>query len=654
MLIELAPQLHALFFGGTAIYSDVFNGLSNFINGSGEAQQPDPNVNFALSSQVQSVQPFATDTLLGPAGGDLTLGAVATAIGGPAGVAVAACGVNIAGWNPCPEGVFGYGPLPLSINSGPVQLPGQINSMDLVGCSNYPGSQRVQFLGAHENGPAPGHRAHGAEERIQTARTRTVLQVSLDGLSHGSSLRLRESTTGRAARRVSFPEIPCKTPFRQVPGPKPVANLTRANHAQATQINNNTTASTPFALQNPNGEIWVYFQGTDNALWKVKADGTGQNHVGDNMPAGQQYTASMPFVALDANSAAWIYHQRPGDRALLKIKADGSQLSQINNNTTASTPFVLPDAMGAWVYFRGTDNALWKVRDNGTQQSHIGENTPAGKQYTASMPWVARMPSVARDPQCGTAWIYYQRPADLPKTSRLTGVSCVQTEPSFNDSNTPAPVAMTTWSGLLGSSATASISWVGNESVIGSHTVPAPEAGAAGSRVDDLGIARVDRDGGDAAGLRRGAGDLRWADTLPAARVSGDVDRVVQRSVSGSSLRRRLRRRTGERFGIRYRTVWGFRRRRTLIPKGTRTAFRAESELFSERSDAGTSIVQEVFGFVKRNLSGAQRRKSGATRERGAGKGAAALVPASAHSDPERELALGRGKINLGEIFEVA
>ena len=51
-----------------------------------------------------------------------------------------------------------------------------------------------------------------------------------------------------------------------------------------------------------------------------------------------------------------------------------------------------------------------------------------------------------------------------------------------------------------------------------------------------------------------------------------------------------------------------FRRRRTLIPEGTRTAFRAEGEQSSERSDAGTSIVQEVFGFVKEDLSGALRR----------------------------------------------
>jgi len=47
--------------------------------------------------------------------------------------------------------------------------------------------------------------------------------------------------------------------------------------------------------------------------------------------------------------------------------------------------------------------------------------------------------------------------------------------------------------------------------------------------------------------------------------------------------------------------------------------------------------VQEVFGFVKKNLSEAQRRKGAASGERGVGKGAAALVPTSAHSDPERD-----------------
>jgi hypothetical protein len=63
------------------------------------------------------------------------------------------------------------------------------------------------------------------------------------------------------------------------------------------------------------------------------------------------------------------------------------------------------------------------------------------------------------------------------------------------------------------------------------------------------------------------------------------------------------RARAGLRSG--WREHCGFRRRRTLIPEGTRTAFRAEGEQFSERSDAGTSIVQQVFGLVKENLSGA-------------------------------------------------
>lgn len=52
-----------------------------------------------------------------------------------------------------------------------------------------------------------------------------------------------------------------------------------------------------------------------------------------------------------------------------------------------------------------------------------------------------------------------------------------------------------------------------------------------------------------------------------------------------------------------------------------------------ERSDAGISIVQEVFGFVKENLSGAKRRQHAGSGERGAGKGGSPC-PASAHSTP--------------------
>jgi hypothetical protein len=46
--------------------------------------------------------------------------------------------------------------------------------------------------------------------------------------------------------------------------------------------------------------------------------------------------------------------------------------------------------------------------------------------------------------------------------------------------------------------------------------------------------------------------------------------------------------------------------------------------------------VQEVFGFVKRNLSGAKRRQDAASGERGAGKGAQPLSPPQHAEIPKR------------------
>src|SRR5580704_1410067 len=85
---------------------------------------------------------------------------------------------------------------------------------------------------------------------------------------------------------------------------------------------------------------------------------------------------------------------------------------------------------------------------------------------------------------------------------------------------------------------------------------------------------------------------------------------------------------------------WGFRRRRTLIPEGSRTAFRDNPEHHRSVATLATRLCGKGFGFVKRNLSGAKRRNGAASGERGAGKGAAALVPASAHSGPGARIAL--------------
>jgi hypothetical protein len=86
-------------------------------------------------------------------------------------------------------------------------------------------------------------------------------------------------------------------------------------------------------------------------------------------------------VVPDPNGGAWVYFQGTTDNKLWKVRDDGSQQSQIGNNTTASTPFVTPDG---WVYFQGTDNKLWKVFNDGSQQSQIGPNTTASTPFVSS------------------------------------------------------------------------------------------------------------------------------------------------------------------------------------------------------------------------------------------------------------------------------
>ena len=137
---------------------------------------------------------------------------------------------------------------------------------------------------------------------------------------------------------------------------------------------------------------WVYFMGTadlfqgaDTKLWMVLDDGSQQSQIGNNT------TASTPFVVPDPGGGAWVYFQGT-DNTLWKVRDDGTQQSRIGNNTTASTPFVTADG---WVYFQGTDNTLWKVFNDGTQQSRIGNNT------TASTPFVVPDPG-------GGAWVYFQ------------------------------------------------------------------------------------------------------------------------------------------------------------------------------------------------------------------------------------------------------
>jgi Domain of unknown function (DUF5050)/Papain-like cysteine protease AvrRpt2 len=148
-------------------------------------------------------------------------------------------------------------------------------------------------------------------------------------------------------------------------------------------IGGNTTASTPFVAS----DGWVYFQGTDNKLWKVKNDGTGQEQIGGNT------TASAPFVTRDG----WVWFRGTDDK-LWKVFNDGTQQSQPGNNTTSSSPRVL----GCKVYFQGTDNKLWCMTTDGSAQVNVGGNT------TASTPW-GESNSIYFRGTDQTLWRYFTR-----------------------------------------------------------------------------------------------------------------------------------------------------------------------------------------------------------------------------------------------------
>jgi hypothetical protein len=193
------------------------------------------------------------------------------------------------------------------------------------------------------------------------------------------------------------------------------------------QIGTNTTKSTPFVFDDPaTGIEWVYFQGTGHPrgdyLWKVQADrdGTDLTHIGTNK------TASTPFVFADPNGDIKVYFQGTDHDQLWKVNSDpsGTGLTQPGNNYTKSPPFVFRDASGDWVYFRGEDERLLKVRTNGADGMWLGGN------YTRSSPFVAQDPT-------GDIWVYFQgtddrllrvksdgtRPEDdVPPKAQFTGI----------------------------------------------------------------------------------------------------------------------------------------------------------------------------------------------------------------------------------------
>ena len=129
--------------------------------------------------------------------------------------------------------------------------------------------------------------------------------------------------------------------------------LWRANPDGSAGINlgGYKTKSTPIAFGN-----FVYFQGTDDKLWRINLDGS----QGINL--GGYKTSSAPFI-----SAGNVYFQGT-DNKLWKINLDGTGGVNVGGYKTKSTPF----AYGQYIYFQGTDNKLWRILSDGSGGVNLG------------------------------------------------------------------------------------------------------------------------------------------------------------------------------------------------------------------------------------------------------------------------------------------
>ena len=122
------------------------------------------------------------------------------------------------------------------------------------------------------------------------------------------------------------------------------------------------TKSTPIAFGN-----YIYFQGTDDKLWRINLDGTGGVDLGG-------YKTSSPVFATVNN-----LFFRGTDNKLWKINLDGTGGVNLGGYASDSSPFV---ALG-YVFFQGTDNTLWRINLDGSFGIKLGN------YKTQSSPFVA-------------------------------------------------------------------------------------------------------------------------------------------------------------------------------------------------------------------------------------------------------------------------
>ena len=111
------------------------------------------------------------------------------------------------------------------------------------------------------------------------------------------------------------------------------------------------TLSSPYVY-----EDYIYFQGPNNELWKVKTDGTDSGRVKPDC-----MTLATPFVYL-----GYIYH-RGSDSELWRVSLDGNTLERLTfSGKVHSNPVVYDN----WVYYL-SNNQIRKVRTGSLMPAFI-------------------------------------------------------------------------------------------------------------------------------------------------------------------------------------------------------------------------------------------------------------------------------------------
>jgi hypothetical protein len=167
------------------------------------------------------------------------------------------------------------------------------------------------------------------------------------------------------------------------------------------------------------GEQWVYFRGSNSAVWGVSWTGSGwtkPESLGGSMAPG-----STPAVVRDATTGEqWLYYHG-SDGAIWGMSWTGKSWTKPEliggSLSLGSSPVVIRDAStgGQWLYYDGSESGIWGMSWAGsgwTKPELIGGSAAAGSSPTA-----------VRDATTGERWVYYQGSESAIRGFAWTGKS---------------------------------------------------------------------------------------------------------------------------------------------------------------------------------------------------------------------------------------